>query len=237
MQSNKAIKFAALGMIALTIGMSALAWVPTASAAQNTLYFRDTNVDLSGTTYDGKAATIGALGSNTNTITITVGGTATAYWWGDAASVATTPETGGWILKVWTRITPSALSTAVLTATLVQYTQAGTYSAISGASQLASVSFIAPEITATSHTVTLTPSSSLSIAQGTRIGVQITITGGTSNSIIYYDDTTNGRDSSLATPNYSDPVYPVPELSTIILMTSGLVVGVGMLAYSNKKKK
>jgi hypothetical protein len=33
------------------------------------------------------------------------------------------------------------------------------------------------------------------------------------------------------------PDYPVPNLSTLALMGSGLVAGVGMLAYSNKKKK
>jgi len=35
----------------------------------------------------------------------------------------------------------------------------------------------------------------------------------------------------------TDPGYPVPELSTMMLTSSGLVIGVGMLAYSNKKKK
>ena len=30
---------------------------------------------------------------------------------------------------------------------------------------------------------------------------------------------------------------PVPELSTLILMSSGLVAGIGMLAYSSRKKK
>jgi len=35
----------------------------------------------------------------------------------------------------------------------------------------------------------------------------------------------------------NDPAYPVPNLSTLALMGSGLVVGVGLLAYSNKKKK
>jgi len=34
-----------------------------------------------------------------------------------------------------------------------------------------------------------------------------------------------------------DSGYPVPELSTLALMGSGLVVGVGLLAYSNKSGK
>jgi len=35
----------------------------------------------------------------------------------------------------------------------------------------------------------------------------------------------------------NDPGYPVPELSTLVLMGSGLIVGVGLLSYSNRKKK
>jgi hypothetical protein len=47
----------------------------------------------------------------------------------------------------------------------------------------------------------------------------------------------DATDQSIVSSPLSDPGYPVPELSTLVLMGSGLVVGVGMLAYSNKKKK
>ncbi len=236
---QRSLKFAALSIIALMLGMSALALVPTASAAASILYFKDTAQTID-TTHDGKAMTLVGPGTNTNTVTITTGGITTAYWWGPQAAAATNAA-GDWTLTIWTVVTPGVgLGTgASITANLVQYTGAGAYSAVTGATAIFTISQLSPEDTPTPHSMTLT-AASLSIESGTRIGVEIVIANvgdlTASDCVIYYDNSANGYNSNLATPEH-EPAYPVPNLSTLVLMGSGLVVGVGMVAAQKKNKK
>ena len=57
---------------------------------------------------------------------------------------------------------------------------------------------------------------------------------GTSTARIYYYDATDGRYSNLTSP-LSDPGYPVPELSTIILFSTGLLVLAGYVLLTKRK--
>ena len=52
---------------------------------------------------------------------------------------------------------------------------------------------------------------------------------------IYYYNAGNGRLSNLTSPS-SDPGYPVPELSTLILFSTGLLILVGCVLLAKRKK-
>ncbi len=78
------------------------------------------------------------------------------------------------------------------------------------------------------------------ISNGEYLAVKIYITttpAALGNLYIKCTPSSDGNSYSKVSSPITDPGYPVPELSTLVLMTSGLVVGVGMLAYSNKKKR
>ena len=57
----------------------------------------------------------------------------------------------------------------------------------------------------------------------------------TSKLNVYYYDATDGKYSNLTSPS-SDPGYPVPELSTLILFSTGLLILAGY-AYMTRRNK
>ncbi len=60
-------------------------------------------------------------------------------------------------------------------------------------------------------------------------------TGTTTTARIYYYNATDGKYSNLASPS-SDPGYPVPELSTIILFSTGLITLIGYVLITRRRR-
>jgi len=60
-------------------------------------------------------------------------------------------------------------------------------------------------------------------------------TGNTTTARIYYYNSSTGILSNLTSPS-SDPGYPVPELSTLILFSTGLIVLAGYVLLAKRKK-
>ncbi len=86
------------------------------------------------------------------------------------------------------------------------------------------------------YAFTIPTSGAENISQGDYLALQIT---GVGQNTVYYltiHMSDNGQTTSTFASPSSDPGYPVPELSTLVLMTSGLLLGVGMVAAQKKKK-
>ncbi len=82
-------------------------------------------------------------------------------------------------------------------------------------------------------TLTLTPTVPFTVPKNDALALQISHTGVVGGESYVYVE--SGKQSTLTSP-LSDPGYPVPELSSVILMTSGLVV-IGVLGYVGTHKK
>jgi len=96
-----------------------------------------------------------------------------------------------------------------------------------------------------SQDISITPSETFTVPSGSYLALKITISSSSQSLWAEGSDTTGTApkraesccgSSRLISPS-SDPGYPVPELSTLILMSSGLVTGTAVLIYGNKKKR
>ena len=87
--------------------------------------------------------------------------------------------------------------------------------------------------------ISITPSETFTIPSGSYLALKITSTAYFGTGIWAEGQNSNnpGTYSSRLISPSSDPGYPVPELSTLILMSSGLLVGTAMLIYGNKKTR
>jgi hypothetical protein len=155
----------------------------------------------------------------------------TCYWYADQnATVALTMPNTGWTSTIYVDTGGTATT---LTGTLYKVTPGA--SANGGArTQMGTFTYSVPAITGI-RTITGTWSGSGTTSFTVHDKLAFAMAGPTGISPIIWCNSANGY-SGLSSP-LGDPGYPVPELSTLILMTSGLIVGVWMLAYSNKKKK
>lgn len=70
---------------------------------------------------------------------------------------------------------------------------------------------------------------------GDWLGVRISWTCTTDKLRIYYGTPEVGEDSTIRSPS-SDPGYPVPELSTLILLSTGLLALAGYVLLTKKRK-
>jgi hypothetical protein len=251
--SGKASKFAAFGIIALMLGMSALAWVPTGSAAgEVTWHFDSTNA--SGFTLPTGTHVADNFMSKTAPTTNDIGETvqiaigAEAWFYADSQATAQLkfPD-AGWTASLQT-FTSSGVLGGTLTLTVYKIDSGGNPSIIASGSAAPSGSTALHATTAVTVTDDGGTSPTFNANVGDRLAVKIAFTATitpTSVTICYDDGHTTTfpdlsdqvtDDSTITSPSNS-PDYPVPNFSTLVLMGSGMVVGVGMLAYSNKKKK
>ena len=74
------------------------------------------------------------------------------------------------------------------------------------------------------------------IASGDRLALRIKHDDSTEEVTTYYYNASTGRLSNLTSPS-SDPGYPVPELSSLILLSIGLLVFVGYVTYSGRIRR
>ena len=74
------------------------------------------------------------------------------------------------------------------------------------------------------------------IFQDSRLGLRISWSGTEASFDIYYYNETNNKFSNLTSPP-SDPGYPVPELSTLILFSTGLIALAGYVLLTKRRRK
>ncbi len=225
---QRSLKFAAFGIIALMLGMSALALVPTASAASQTWYLTNT---ASGTNDQMNK------GSGQGSADVSISsplGIDTANIWVANEAASTTVNFG---TSIWT-VVIEVVSTGTSKATIAM----GTYNGVTFTEKTGTWNSGSTLSTGT-NSLTFTPSTAFTVSNTQYLALQITdaseyvLFPPASDVATVIDVTGSGNAPSYIASPDSDPGYPVPNLSTLVLMSSGLVVGVGMLAYSNSNKK
>ena len=80
----------------------------------------------------------------------------------------------------------------------------------------------------------LKPSESFTIPEGGRFAIEVLWASGAVGDLEVHCNPTN-KHASKATSPFSDPGYPVPELSTLILFSTGLLVLAGYVVLGRRK--
>ena len=176
-----------------------------------------------------------STGSNYDTVITTITGLCLVA---DEAASTDVGFTGTWTGKIC-YTGDGAARTITLT---LGYVTGSTFTAAFGATQSFST---VDDVDDHSVDISITPSGTFTIPSGSYLALKITISSSSQSLWAEGSDTTGTApkraesccgSSRLISPS-SDPGYPVPELSTLILMSSGLVTGTAVLIYGNKKKR
>ena len=222
--------FLALFVVALTV----FALTATSSATSQTFRVHDTNyVDAShiaaadGTTHSCDKAMDKTTGCSGSEKTLNITSTSTAWWYNDAAQVNSTFGESPW----WSKIYYTSDYDGTVTTIMYLVRDNGTI-----IKQLADGSKVFSA--ASSRTLDNTEcadntSTNQDFNVGQRLAVRISYSG-TGNFTIHYASL--DACSHIDTPE-TDPGFPVPELPTIILMSTGLLALAGFVLYSRSRRR
>ncbi len=224
--------------VGLALAISLITLVPNASAAgSQTWWFRDIDRSpaVSGMDYTKQIVRgVSTAPSNYETVIITTKGLCLVA---NEAASTNVGFTGTWTGKIC-YTGDGAVRTITLT---LGYVTDTTFTS-SGATQSFSTAGDGNDY---SVDISITPSGTFTIPSGSYLALKITISSSSQSLWAEGSDATGTgpkraesycASSRLISPS-SDPGYPVPELSTLILMSAGLVAGTAILVYGNKKTK
>ncbi len=221
----------------LVLGMFVLAMVQVVGATpdQQTWYFTDE--DASAPTWSGaiynKIMTKGVEGGDT-VITLEKGERVWFYADELAACDVTFPD-GTWNTAYWMKALNSTDSGKRITTRLQGINSEG--AKLSGSYGYAQKYY---DTSNPSHfeevTESLKPSESFTIPEGGRFAIEVLWAGGAAGNLEIHCNP-SGKHASKATSPSSDPGYPVPELSTLILFSVGLLVLAGYVGLRRRNNK
>ena len=228
-------------MLRRLIGVLALAMVVLASvqvvgaAGGVTWYWKDVNASgfsyPSGHVFDKFMNTTEAPQTSTsNTVTLDKG--ERAWWYAhEAAQCNLTFPAGGWGVTFWINATNSTDNGRKVTIRLqginsTGYQISGTTGYKGGLYTISN----ATNIEKIEKTLSCDP---VDMLEGDRIALEVLWYSMANGSLIVFYNSTS-HNSSLISPSNS-PVYPVPELSTLILFSTGLIALAGYVLLTKKR--
>jgi hypothetical protein len=89
-------------------------------------------------------------------------------------------------------------------------------------------------ISGTSNTTISCSGASKDFEEGSKFKLELTWTPSVDAAVLVYHSESAGKKSTLTSPS-SDPGWPVPELSTLVLFSVGLLALVGYVGYSRRR--
>ena len=220
-------RMAAIFAVCLMLGLYALACVPIVNADAGQQKWSLLNKKWNSKPYIGVMQKGDAV-SDTNHNIYT--DPSSRIWVANDAASATVDMSGNWIVRIkYSSGVPAPdiyigsfdPSTSDFNPdTTTGFTSRGSYLAIPQSTEFT--------VTTSNHV----------IPAGHYLAIKIVNNNGESGTCIYTTESFSypGVPRCYVKSPSSDPGYPVPELSTMVLMSSGLVAGIGMLAYSSRKK-
>ncbi|MFC1937112.1 hypothetical protein ACFLWY_00970 [Chloroflexota bacterium] len=163
---------------------------------------------------------------------LSMGSNETTWWYSDeAAEEPISFGTQSWTAKVYICCSPGQPDTANLDVTVWKVASDNTPTQLASGTQPLSTT-----TTLTAYTITLTTDTSQDIAVGDRIGCRLDWTGNKAVKIHYDGPEGEDGESWLKTPS-NDPGFPVPELSSLVLLSAGLAAAFVYLVISNRRRR
>ena len=218
----------------LVLVMVVLVMVQVVGAAgEVTWYWKDTNAAFSHPTaanYKFHKLMDKTEPTGTTDYTVTLGPSESAWWYTDeAAECDLTFPAGKWAVRYWAEASGDDGKHPVYARLYVVHTDG------SATKIIEKYSWLAPEDGLVEKTRTLSPSS-IDVNTGERLAIQIewyhTADLGDTLTIHYNH---NDYKSRLISPS-SSPVCPVPELSTLVLLSIGLITLAGYVLLTRRRK-
>jgi len=222
---DKKHAFLVLFVVALTV----FALTGVCSADSQSFYFHDTTYGntpaIDGTSHacdEDMDKNTGGSGS-----TVTINSTATAWWYDFAAQVNSTFGEGKWGAEIFYNSTGAG--TVYVDIYLVQDDGTIIKNIASGSDSTVDSTPVTYELFECPDNTTTNQTFNVSERLATRVSYS-----GAGDFIIHYDGT--DEHTHINSPP-TDPGWPVPELSTILLMSIGLLALMGYVVYRRRNNK
>ncbi len=201
------------------------------AAGEQTWYFTDENAlephsIASGITYH-KNMTKGVEGVD---VTITLAPGERVWFYADElAQCDVTFPAGKWNVSYWIKTLNTTESSTRLTTRLQNVTSGGGYTTIKEGYN--TISYSADLI----ENVESLDAGSFTVPEGGRFAIEILWSSGAAGNLEIHCNPPDKHASNVTSPS-SDPGYPVPELSTIILFSTGLLALIGYVLLTKRRK-
>ena len=216
----------------LVLGVVVLAMVQVVGAqGEQTWYF--TNTEASAPIYSGaeynKIMTKGVEGGD---VTITIAPGERVWLYADQVAVCdVTFPAGSWNIAYWVKALDSGkrVTTRLHGIDSVGNRLSGPYGYKGGNHNIGSSGALEDV------THTLTPGESFTIPEGGRFAIEVLWASGAAGNLEIHCNP-SGKHASKITSSSSDPGYPVPELPTILLFSTGLITLAGYVLLTKRRK-